>query len=113
MPGKHVYGKLYRGFESPSLRDYKQKTRVNFVLARVLFLGSTELAPQVSYWDLHGFSVLRHIRETPWDLVGHRRPERWQYGETLLAGYPSQRQCPTAPQVSHWDLHGLSVTNPC
>ena len=39
MPGKHVYGKLYRGFESPSLRDYKQKTRVNIDLARVLFLG--------------------------------------------------------------------------
>ena len=35
MPGKHVYGKLYRGFESPSLRDYKQKTRVNIELARV------------------------------------------------------------------------------
>jgi hypothetical protein len=39
MPGKHVYGKLYRGFESPSLREYSQKTRVNFALARVLFLG--------------------------------------------------------------------------
>ncbi len=69
MPGKHVYGKLYRGFESPSLRDYKQKTRVNFVLARVLFLGSAELAARVSRRD----SLQFLFADPPsWDSVGPR-----------------------------------------